>query len=63
MRKEAHLQTPLHHADQQYLLLPPPRSALVPCDSSHLAKELSIPLVNNWSAVANNQGDVKLFRR
>eukprot|EP00066_Takifugu_rubripes_P013335 XP_011602601.1 PREDICTED: RUN domain-containing protein 3A-like isoform X2 [Takifugu rubripes] len=38
-------------------------SALIPCDSSHLSKELSIPLVNEWSAIANNQGEVKLFRR
>ncbi|XP_068434035.1 RUN domain-containing protein 3A isoform X3 [Clinocottus analis] len=38
-------------------------SALMPCDSSHLAKDLSIPLVNQWSAISNNQGDVKLFRR
>uniref|UniRef100_A0AAQ4Q535 RUN domain containing 3Aa n=1 Tax=Gasterosteus aculeatus aculeatus TaxID=481459 RepID=A0AAQ4Q535_GASAC len=38
-------------------------SALVPCDSSHLAKDLSIPLVNQWSVITNNQSDVKLFRR
>ncbi|XP_068574434.1 RUN domain-containing protein 3A isoform X2 [Cebidichthys violaceus] len=38
-------------------------SALMPCDSSHLAKDLSIPLVNQWSVITNNQGDVKLFRR
>ncbi|XP_056262359.1 RUN domain-containing protein 3A isoform X1 [Pseudoliparis swirei] len=38
-------------------------SALMPCDSSHLAKDLSIPLVNQWSTISNNQGDVKLFRR
>uniref|UniRef100_A0A3P8RNB5 RUN domain-containing protein 3A n=1 Tax=Amphiprion percula TaxID=161767 RepID=A0A3P8RNB5_AMPPE len=38
-------------------------SALMPCDSSHLAKDLSIPLVNQWSTITNNQGDVKLFRR
>ncbi|MED6264587.1 RUN domain-containing protein 3A, partial [Characodon lateralis] len=38
-------------------------SALVPCDSSHLAKDLSIPLINQWSTITNNQGDVKLFRR
>uniref|UniRef100_A0A1A8MXY0 RUN domain-containing protein 3A n=1 Tax=Nothobranchius pienaari TaxID=704102 RepID=A0A1A8MXY0_9TELE len=38
-------------------------SALTPCDSSHLAKDLSIPLVNQWSTITNNQGDVKLFRR
>uniref|UniRef100_A0A3Q3EIR3 RUN domain-containing protein 3A n=1 Tax=Labrus bergylta TaxID=56723 RepID=A0A3Q3EIR3_9LABR len=38
-------------------------SALMPCDSSHLAKDFSIPLVNQWSTIPNNQGDVKLFRR
>lgn len=38
-------------------------SALMPCDSSHLTKDLSIPLVNQWSTITNNQGDVKLFRR
>ncbi|XP_030592220.1 RUN domain-containing protein 3A isoform X3 [Archocentrus centrarchus] len=38
-------------------------SALMPCDSSHLAKDLSIPLINQWSTITNNQGDVKLFRR
>ncbi|XP_034395291.1 RUN domain-containing protein 3A isoform X3 [Cyclopterus lumpus] len=38
-------------------------TALMPCDSSHLAKHLSIPLVNQWSTISNNQGDVKLFRR
>lgn len=38
-------------------------SALMPCDSSHLAKDLSIPLVNQWSTITDNQGDVKLFRR
>lgn len=38
-------------------------SALMPCDSSHLAKDLPIPLVNQWSTITNNQGDVKLFRR
>lgn len=42
---------------------PPPRSALIPCDSSHLAKEVSIPLVHDWPTVPNNQGDVQLFRR
>lgn len=42
---------------------PSPRSALIPCDSSHLSKDVSIPLVNDWSSVADHQGDVKLFRR
>uniref|UniRef100_A0A665T7U8 RUN domain-containing protein 3A n=1 Tax=Echeneis naucrates TaxID=173247 RepID=A0A665T7U8_ECHNA len=32
-------------------------SALMPCDSSHLVKDLSIPLVNQWSTITNNQGD------
>ncbi|XP_064842852.1 RUN domain-containing protein 3A isoform X2 [Oncorhynchus masou masou] len=40
-------------------------TALIPCDSSHLTKNLCIPLVNQWSSIRgyNNQGDVKLFRR
>ncbi|XP_015230332.1 PREDICTED: RUN domain-containing protein 3A isoform X3 [Cyprinodon variegatus] len=38
-------------------------SALMPCDSSHLAKDLSVPLINQWSSIQNNQCDVKLFRR
>ncbi|XP_045066743.1 RUN domain-containing protein 3A-like isoform X2 [Coregonus clupeaformis] len=40
-------------------------TALIPCDSSHLTKDLSIPLVNQWHSIRgyNNQGDVKLFRR
>ncbi|XP_074552226.1 RUN domain-containing protein 3A isoform X2 [Halichoeres trimaculatus] len=38
-------------------------SALMPCDSSHLAKDFSIPLVNQWSTITTEQGDVKLFRR
>ncbi|XP_029913558.1 RUN domain-containing protein 3A isoform X4 [Myripristis murdjan] len=37
-------------------------SALIPCESSHLAKDLPIPLVNQWSTIKSNQGDVKLFR-
>ncbi|XP_026207374.1 RUN domain-containing protein 3A isoform X2 [Anabas testudineus] len=38
---------------------------LIPCDSSHLAKNLSIPLINQWPVLQqyNNQEDVKLFRR
>ncbi|KAG9350055.1 hypothetical protein JZ751_026408 [Albula glossodonta] len=38
---------------------------LIPCDSNHLAKDLSIPLVNQWPSLRtfNNQDDVKLFRR
>ncbi|XP_034046462.1 RUN domain-containing protein 3A-like isoform X2 [Thalassophryne amazonica] len=38
-------------------------SALVSCDSSHLAKDLSIPLINQWSTIANNQVDIKLCSR
>ncbi|XP_063079444.1 RUN domain-containing protein 3A isoform X3 [Engraulis encrasicolus] len=39
-------------------------SALLPSDSSHLTKNLCIPLVNQWScARSDNQKDVKLFRR
>lgn len=41
------------------------RTSLIPCDSNHLAKNLSIPLVNQWPALQpyNNKEDVKLFRR
>ncbi|KAM7370859.1 hypothetical protein PAMP_010373 [Pampus punctatissimus] len=40
-------------------------TSLIPCDSNHLAKNLSIPLVNQWPALQsyNNEKDVKLFRR
>ncbi|XP_044034442.1 RUN domain-containing protein 3A isoform X2 [Siniperca chuatsi] len=40
-------------------------TSLIPCDSNHLAKNLSIPLVNQWPTLQpyNNQDDVKLFRR
>ncbi|XP_077590327.1 RUN domain-containing protein 3A-like [Stigmatopora nigra] len=38
-------------------------SSLMPCDSSHLGKNLSIPLINQWTTVSDHQGDVKLFRR
>ncbi|CAL8274527.1 unnamed protein product [Lota lota] len=38
-------------------------SGLIPCESNHLSKEISIPLVNQWSTINNSQGDIKLFRR
>nr|XP_046234050.1 RUN domain-containing protein 3A [Scatophagus argus] len=41
-------------------------TSLIPCDSNHLSKNLSIPLVNQWPTLQpyNNQDDdVKLFRR
>uniref|UniRef100_A0A3Q1FR62 RUN domain-containing protein 3A n=1 Tax=Acanthochromis polyacanthus TaxID=80966 RepID=A0A3Q1FR62_9TELE len=40
-------------------------TSLIPCDSSHLAKNLSIPLVNQWPTLEpyNSHEDVKLFRR
>uniref|UniRef100_UPI003AAD6504 RUN domain-containing protein 3A-like n=1 Tax=Centroberyx gerrardi TaxID=166262 RepID=UPI003AAD6504 len=40
-------------------------TSLIPCDSNHLAKNLSIPLVNQWPTLQpyNNKEDVKLFRR
>lgn len=50
-------------APELFVLCASSSSALMPCDSSHLAKDLSIPLVNQWSTITNNQGDVKLFRR
>uniref|UniRef100_A0A668VJ35 RUN domain-containing protein 3A n=1 Tax=Oreochromis aureus TaxID=47969 RepID=A0A668VJ35_OREAU len=40
-------------------------TSLIPCDSNHLAKNLSIPLVNQWPTLEpfDSQEDVKLFRR
>ncbi|KAG7459774.1 hypothetical protein MATL_G00214170 [Megalops atlanticus] len=40
-------------------------ATLITCDTNPLAKELSIPLVNQWSSLRtfNNQEDVKVFRR
>ncbi|KAG9333442.1 hypothetical protein JZ751_011603 [Albula glossodonta] len=40
-------------------------AALIACDTNQLTKELSIPLVNQWSSLRtfNNQKDVKTFRR
>nr|XP_040032165.1 RUN domain-containing protein 3A isoform X1 [Gasterosteus aculeatus aculeatus] len=40
-------------------------TSLIPCDSNHLAKNLSIPLVNQWPTLQphKSQDDVKLFRR
>ncbi|XP_049915798.1 RUN domain-containing protein 3A isoform X1 [Epinephelus moara] len=40
-------------------------TSLIPCDSNHLAKNLSIPLVNQWPTLQpyNNQDGVKLYRR
>ncbi|KAI3365283.1 hypothetical protein L3Q82_010371, partial [Scortum barcoo] len=40
-------------------------TSLIPCDSNHLAKNLSIPLVNQWPTLQpyNSQDDIKLFRR
>ncbi|CAB1312121.1 unnamed protein product, partial [Coregonus sp. 'balchen'] len=38
-------------------------TSLIPCDSNHLAKNLSIPLVNQWQQPYNNHDDGKLFRR
>ncbi|XP_017289743.1 RUN domain-containing protein 3A [Kryptolebias marmoratus] len=40
-------------------------TSLIPCDSNHLAKNLSIPLINQWSTLEpyGSQDDMKLFRR
>uniref|UniRef100_A0A674CNA1 RUN domain-containing protein 3A n=1 Tax=Salmo trutta TaxID=8032 RepID=A0A674CNA1_SALTR len=38
-------------------------TSLIPCDSNILAKNLSIPLVNQWQQPYNNHDDGKLFRR
>lgn len=48
-----------------YCILMFVRTTLIPCDSNHLAKNLSIPLVNQWPTLQpyNSQDDIKLFRR
>ncbi|XP_049616013.1 RUN domain-containing protein 3A isoform X1 [Syngnathus scovelli] len=40
-------------------------TSLIPCDTSHLAKNLTIPLVNQWPLLEpyNSQDHVKLLRR
>ncbi|KAF4092934.1 hypothetical protein AMELA_G00026030 [Ameiurus melas] len=40
-------------------------TGVIPCEPAHLSKDLSVSLVNQWPSVqtANNQRDVKLFRR
>ncbi|XP_033913176.1 RUN domain-containing protein 3A-like isoform X2 [Acipenser ruthenus] len=40
-------------------------TGLIPCDSNHLSKEMTIPLVNQWPSLGafNNEEDVKLYRR
>ncbi|KAM4623548.1 RUN domain-containing protein 3A [Polymixia lowei] len=40
-------------------------TSLIPCDSNHLAKNLTIPLINQWPTLQpyNNQLEGKLFRR
>ncbi|XP_040924337.1 RUN domain-containing protein 3A isoform X2 [Betta splendens] len=40
-------------------------TSLIPCDPHHLAKDPSIPLVNQWPVLQpyNSQDDAKLFRR
>ncbi|XP_077482416.1 RUN domain-containing protein 3A-like [Stigmatopora argus] len=40
-------------------------TSLIPSDSSHLAKNLTIPLINQWPLLGpyDNQNHVKLFRR
>lgn len=40
------------------------RTSLIPCDSTHLTKNLSIPLINQWPSLEPyNNEEVKLFRR
>lgn len=48
-----------------YCILMFVRASLIPCDSNHLAKNLSIPLINQWPMLEpyNDQEDIKLFRR
>ncbi|XP_061911693.1 RUN domain-containing protein 3A-like [Entelurus aequoreus] len=40
-------------------------TSLIPCDANHLAKNLTIPLVNQWPLLEpySSQDDLKLFRR
>ncbi|KAF3853583.1 hypothetical protein F7725_014271 [Dissostichus mawsoni] len=71
-RLKAHLEELQSHSTQEkkeleaiVLELQEQLTSLIPCDSNHLAKNLTIPLVNQWPAIQiyNNQDDVKLFRR
>ncbi|XP_010770978.1 RUN domain-containing protein 3A-like [Notothenia coriiceps] len=71
-RLKAHLEELESHCRQEkkeleaiVLELQEQLTSLIPCDSNHLAKNLTIPLVNQWPAIQiyNNQDDVKLFRR
>ncbi|XP_033975666.1 RUN domain-containing protein 3A-like [Trematomus bernacchii] len=71
-RLKAHLEELESHSTQEkkeleaiVLELQEQLTSLIPCDSNHLAKNLTIPLVNQWPAIQiyNNQDDVKLFRR
>ncbi|KAI4807754.1 hypothetical protein KUCAC02_027540 [Chaenocephalus aceratus] len=71
-RLKAHLEELESHCTQEkkeleaiVLELQEQLTSLIPCDSNHLAKNLTIPLVNQWPAIQiyNNQDDVKLFRR
>ncbi|XP_054623048.1 RUN domain-containing protein 3A-like [Dunckerocampus dactyliophorus] len=71
-RLKAHLEA-LHGQSQQekkeledvVLELQEQLTSLIPCDTSHLAKDLAIPLVNQWPLLEpySSQDDVKLFRR
>ncbi|XP_077415392.1 RUN domain-containing protein 3A isoform X1 [Vanacampus margaritifer] len=38
-------------------------SSLMPCDSSQLGKNHSIPVINQWATITDHLGEVKLFRR
>ncbi|XP_055085446.1 RUN domain-containing protein 3A isoform X1 [Periophthalmus magnuspinnatus] len=40
-------------------------TSLIPCDPSHLVKNISIPLINQWPSLQsyNSQEDVRMFRR
>ncbi|KAK7919621.1 hypothetical protein WMY93_010905 [Mugilogobius chulae] len=40
-------------------------TSLIPCDPSHLVKNISIPLINQWPSLQsyNSQEDVQMFRR
>ncbi|XP_057682656.1 RUN domain-containing protein 3A-like isoform X1 [Corythoichthys intestinalis] len=56
---------PTHSPVECPLNSPGTQTSLIPCESSHLAKNLTIPLVNQWPLLDpyDNQNHVKLFRR
>ncbi|CAL1599438.1 unnamed protein product [Knipowitschia caucasica] len=54
-----------HELEAVILELQEQMTSLIPCDPSHLAKNISIPLINQWPSLKsyNSQEDVHMFRR